>query len=125
MFKIKLFEEIEIGDEFDWEDEEPNKYYLIKFRDNWSDEMNIYGFSVMTSEEWSKYSNTLKNHKNRFNYYIGTNEDVEYRNGNELLRRMNPKEINLNEYNFLKENFKSYDGIKFGFFPNLEILEDW
>lgn len=50
---------------------------LVKFKDNWADEMDIEGFFVTTREDWENRVTLLKdNFPYGLTYGIGTNEDI-------------------------------------------------
>lgn len=68
---------------------------LVKFEDNWADEMNVEGFNIFTKEEWETFKTKLENKQSEFQVCIGTNEELEYSNGNDCLRHMTVSEISI------------------------------
>lgn len=61
---------------------------LIKYSDNWADEMDLEGLFICSSEEWEGYKESVKKYfevNSSYTYYVGTNEEVEYNSANELL----------------------------------------
>lgn len=56
-------------------------YLFIKYNDNWSDEMDISGFALVTSENWDRILGDVRDYLNRKQYWtygVGTNEEIEY-----------------------------------------------
>lgn len=61
---------------------------LITYSDNWTDEMDLDGLFVCSSDEWEKYKETVKKYfesNDSYTYYVGTNEEIEYNTAKELL----------------------------------------
>lgn len=61
---------------------------LIKYSDNWADEMGLEGLFVCSSDEWEAYKETVKKYfesRDSYIYYVGSNEDIEYNSADELL----------------------------------------
>lgn len=106
------------------------KYKLVKFDDNWADEMDISGYIIMESDKWEKIENNLKNYKDRIYVGFGTNEDNDYRNGKEFLNTIDVKNITEEEIKTLKKLLGSeYGNTSFSYaFENVdegdEIGED-
>jgi hypothetical protein len=53
------------------------KMYLIKFDDNWCDEMDIDGHCVITEKTYLSLQEATK-YNPEFTFYIGSNEEIEY-----------------------------------------------
>ncbi len=54
---------------------------LIKFSDNWADEMDIDGTAIKTEAEYEKYINAAKKafeHEDVIYFGVGSNEGIEY-----------------------------------------------
>lgn len=51
---------------------------LVRFTDNWADEMNIDEFCIMSLDMWNRYYKAVKSLSNDFEVYFGTNESNEY-----------------------------------------------
>jgi hypothetical protein len=118
---------------------ENSKYVLVKYCDNYADEMDIYGFIALLEEEWKAYKTKLKKiyGTKTYTHSFGTNEQIDYRNINELFDRCVAKSISQSEYEFLLKNFNQlylddYDGenfktekevVEYGHFPFL--TNDW
>jgi hypothetical protein len=63
------------------------KYYLIKSKLNWDDEMALEGFDILTEEELEKTKSTLKQVEETRTCYIGSNEELDI-SPNEVLDDM-------------------------------------
>ena len=66
-------------------DKETN-YYLVKFYDNWADEMYIEGFDIITKEEKKQFDKAI-NEDLVFpvEVYFGTNEENTYESAEDVL----------------------------------------
>lgn len=92
------------------------KKYLIKFSDNWADEMDIDSFVLMDQEWKDEYFNRLKNdfeerlkEKDYFCLNFGSNQGIEYEKFDELMRCFTVIEISQEEYDTIEKLFgKSY-----------------
>lgn len=118
---------------------------LVKFRDNWADEMDVYGSRVMTKEDWEKYIhiatecfqdyyNHIENEnqnddsdvENYWDEYgsiefcIGSNESIEYMSVAAFKSCFTVVEITDNEAEVLMKCGLD----NFGFFPE-EVFEEW
>ena len=93
---------------------------LLQWDSNWADEMDIYGFSLMDKEDWIEYKNYLQNLKKGFYFYIGSNEGIEYSNGQELLSEITVTEISDREAATVEKLF----GGEGGFTDFLTVDED-
>ena len=66
---------------------------LVKYQDNWADEINVFGFSVFDSrEEYDEYIGYLTSEM-PFNKYIGSIEEIEYITAEQLLSTLTVIEI--------------------------------
>lgn len=118
-----------------------NIQLLVKFKDNWADEIDICGCAVMSEEEWYKYVTIAKDYfdsmdKIDFNkvtddddwlsdvstlsFVIGSNEWIEYESFDELMNCFTISVLTDEQAEFLKANgFERY-----GFFPD-DIFDEW
>jgi hypothetical protein len=62
-----------------------SKFYLLKYSDNWADEMDIDGHAVLTSEEYNEFNSKVDELEYLW-FSVGTNEDIEYES-NESIKR--------------------------------------
>ena len=89
---------------------EEQKYKLVQFSDNWADEMDIEGFVIITDKQWKDFKTKVKGFKKELCIAFGSNESNDYNNGEDLLTKINVKNITEDEANILKKLFgKSYD----------------
>jgi hypothetical protein len=101
-----------------------NKNYLIKWESNWADEMDVSGFVVATEKELDEWKTILKNRKTGFMFYIGTNEELYYDSGKQLLSECKIKEITKEEAVVLKKLFKEQFGFMEFWYYVLEWMEE-
>jgi hypothetical protein len=78
---------------------------LITWDTNWADEMDIAGFKIVTETEANEFKEKLKNNKDWFTICIGTNEDIEYGSGKDLLSELKFKKITEEEEIIIKKFF--------------------
>lgn len=119
------------------------KFYLLKFRDNWADEMDVSGFVVYDEDEYKAWLDKIPNRK--FSYGIGTNEEIEYSSKGEFLNSVAVATTNLTseEVQFFFKFFRhpstkciGYDSeagefkriersteVSYGFFPDFNWIE--
>lgn len=120
-----------------------NDFLLVKYEDNWADEMNISGFKIFTKEHFDNWKEYWKEclSKETYIFGIGTNEEIEYEDSNEFFSRFTVGEISGDEAKTYYKHFgsidevmvhwngRNYDGVikipicEFGFFPPIEIDE--
>jgi len=74
---------------------------LVKWADNWADEMDLAGHFVTERAEWDQIAKALGNYTNEMIYCVGTNEDIEYEDGTEALSRFTVTDITEDEYDTL------------------------
>ncbi len=91
---------------------------LIIFEDNWADEMDIYGFSIMSQEKWKYKVNETNNTTFPREVYFGTNEFNIYETPDEFLSRFKVKHLKTAEFQILIKLF----GREFGKFLVIEGL---
>lgn len=89
-------------------------YYLIKYRDNWADEMDIYGFTLVSSlqDKESLLDDALDawEETEEAEYSVGTNEQIWYEDIEDVRRAYTVVEIPEDEYNTLRKHFGAYWG---------------
>lgn len=103
-------------------------YYLVKYSDNWADEMDIEGFAVFTQKEFCDFSNAIEEIMNlikngkTYTYWFGTNEGVEYDHVNYFLKSFEIKTIDALSYSLISGNICNNDHV-YGFFPFDDMLD--
>lgn len=103
---------------------EKNELVLIKWDSNWADEMSIDGFIITSKSSADSFKKQLKECKYSFEVYVGTNEDIEYGSGEELLNELTFKKITEEEANVIKKFFGGSGGHT-EFWSALDYLEEW
>ena len=98
------------------------KRFLVKYSDNWADEMDIDGCVVITEEQYNKIQENLKSFK-PFTFSIGTNEEIEYETLSSLKRKLEFLEIAEEEYSVI-EKLELEDMGFAGRLVNWYLLED-
>jgi hypothetical protein len=104
--------------------------WLVKLAENWADEMDIEGFSVMSTGDFTLWAQTVEtvakkiDEGHRFEWYFGTNEWIGWENGEDFKKIFNCEVISNEEANILKrlllEGMASY-----GLFPSGETMTYW
>lgn len=70
---------------------------IIKWDSNWADEMDIQGFVIVDAKAAKEFKDQLKTVKNGFTVCIGTNEDIEYSNGKDMLSDLTFEDLSEDE----------------------------
>lgn len=97
---------------------------LLKWSTNWADEMDIEGYILTSKDKSDDWKKKLKTVDFSFSLQIGTNEDIEYSSGEDLISEVSLKNITDEEYTTLKKYFGMQGGHT-EFWDGLEyILED-
>lgn len=104
--------------------------WLVKLADNWADEMDIEGFSIMSTGDFTQWARTVEevakriDEGHRFEWYIGTNEWIDWESGAEFKNAFNCEVISDEEAEIIKrlllEGMASY-----GLFPSGEDMTYW
>lgn len=72
------------------------EYELIKFYDNWSDEMDIYYFCLRPEGFFEKFEEVVNEYfkfEDSLELHIGSNEEITYRSASEVLNSFEAKNI--------------------------------
>lgn len=97
-------------------------YYLVKYNDNWADEMDINGFALFTEEEHDEFISMvnkicdLLRAGETFEYYIGTNEFIIHDYEPYFADSFKIHSISPLAYEFIRDNMCDGGSI-YGFFP--------
>lgn len=117
------------------------QFYLLKYDSNWAGEMDINGFIVYDKDEYNEWLSKIP--KRSFEFGIGTNETIEYRNKAELLKEVKVTVLTAEEVTFFYKFFASnsvkcidWDNkakqfarietkpiAQYGFFPDLDYFD--
>lgn len=98
------------------------KHFILKYNDNWADEMDISGFAVMTESERDEYFAVFKkvfDTNEYYSFFVGTNEEIEYNTLEDFTNAFEMSEITEEE----AKVFSKFFGNEFGFFPTAEYVE--
>ena len=88
-----------------------NKNYLVIFDGNYADEFDVSGFDIKSGSTLSKIFDNLENYDDRISIYFGTNEDLEFESGQELLDSLTITELSDSDKEVLKRLFGGAFGI--------------
>lgn len=86
-----------------------SEFVLVKFEDNWADEMDVHGFKIYEIEEWTELKVKIAKLNRKMEFCIGTNEELEFKNGKAILKSMTEYKITENEKKFLENIFGNKD----------------
>ena len=104
---------------------EEDAKYLVTASPNWADEFDFNEFMVMSGEDLKNFTEKLSKYEDSIEWYFGTNEEMSYSNGAEMLEEITWEKISDEEGDILDKLFGgSFDG-GCGFFSNAsEIISD-
>lgn len=104
--------------------------WLVKLADNWADKIDIEGFSIMSTGQFTQWAKTIEevakkiDEGHSFEWYIGTNEWIDWESGKDFKEAFSCEVITDEEANILKrlllEGMASY-----GLFPSGETMTYW
>lgn len=99
--------------------------YLVRFEENWADEMDIYAFAVFSAKEYRCWRHVVARlekamEKAVFTYSFGTNEEQDYDTFAEFDQCFTVKPITNDQANTIRDAF----GISeyYGQFPTIDTL---
>lgn len=93
-------EDVKIG-----EDVPDDCHVLVKWDGNWADEMDLSSFCVFDGPSWNAYRKELEDHDMEMELYIGTNEELSFDNGKDLLSEMSVQFITAEEAEVINKLF--------------------
>ena len=90
-----------------------NKFILVKFNDDWADEMTIQGFWCGLKSEWDDYKTnvlptftfTAPPYGNPIDIAIGDNQFVGYYNATEYLAKLTEVLLSDTQFRYFKKIF--------------------
>lgn len=102
---------------------------LVTYNSNWADEMDISAFRIFDKPDWDAIEKFAKEYKNEICVCIGTNEEVEFTDGNDWLSKMEVKVITDKDANIIEKHIGDsfgFDNIidKVAFMPEDDISEE-
>ena len=108
-----------------WWEKMDSDCYLVRFEENWADEMFIYGFATFTADEYSNWSHVMFRLREAmkqavFTYVFGTNEEQDYEDFEEFLSCFTVKVIPAEHAEILRDMFSINE--YYGEFPTVDYL---
>ena len=107
--------------------------WLVKLNDNWADEMDVQGFSIMSSADFVQWARTVErvareiDAGHSFEFFIGTNEWIDWDSGRQFKDAFSCDVIEDFEAEALKRLLIGESRV-YGVFPTIEemtyFLED-
>lgn len=107
--------------------------WLVELADNWADEMDIEGFSIMSESDFAQWAKTVKEVAKKidkgynFEWYIGTNEWINWEDGTSFKEAFTCEVITDEEAEVLRR-LLLHEFASYGLFPSGEdmayFLED-
>ena len=97
--------------------------WLIKFIDSWADEIDIEGFSVMSTGQFTQWARTVEEVAKKiddgysFEWYVGANEWIDWKTGKDFKEAFSCDVITDKEAEVLKCFLLEGYG-RYGFFPS-------
>lgn len=101
------------------------QYYLVKFADNWADEMDLDGFRIMNDKQLDEFTKGIRNIKNfPLEIYFGTNEYIPYENQEQIMRTIKIQPLTAGEKALFDRSFPQAAKWGYGHFPSFEDYAD-
>lgn len=104
--------------------------WLVKLADNWADEMDVEGFSIMSTDQFTQWAKTVEevakkiDEGHNFEWYIGTNEWIDWEDGKSFKEAFTCEVITDEEVEVLKR-LLLHEFASYGMFPSGEDMTYW
>ena len=104
--------------------------WLVKLCDNWTDKMNIEGFSIMPTGQFTQWARTVEEVAKKidegrsFEWYFVTNEWIDWKTGKDFKEAFSCEVITDEEAEVLKR-LLLYEFASYGIFPSGEAMTYW
>lgn len=76
-------------------------HVLVQTHENWADEMDIYGYRILTFKQYEKRIEELQEEfeeaEGAYMWWIGTNEEIEYENFQQFFDTLTVTELTAEE----------------------------
>ncbi len=96
-------------------------FWLVKYKDNWADEMDLDGFRVMDKKELDEFVKNIGALKNfPFEVYFGTNQGVEFESVKDIMKAFKFVPLTTFDMQCLKQFFPEAARWGYGMFPEFE-----
>lgn len=96
------------------------KQVLVKYDDNWADEMDVTGHKVISEDAWNKFLELVDKIEFPITIGVGSNEEIDYDTKEQLLGAFSVVEVTTEFAHSWKYYFNDYS---FGEFPLSQIVE--
>lgn len=96
------------------------KKFLVKFEDNWADEMDINSHLVMSESEVEAYKKLVRESEYPFELFVGTNQNIDYDSAEEFLACLTFIEVSEEDVLVLEK----LDLLEVGDFPTEDYFEE-
>lgn len=111
-----------------WEKDPSTDCYLVRFEENWADEMDVYGFAIFTTEEYNDWCKAMVRLSEAmkhavFNYSFGTNEEQEYEDFEEFFKCFTAKVLPAEHAEMFRGAFDT--DAYYGQFPTTDDLNNY
>ena len=103
---------------------------LVKLYDNWADEMDIEGFSIMSTGQFTQWAKTVEEVAKKidegrsFEWYFRTNDWINWDSGKDFKEAFSCEVITDEEAEVLKR-LLLYEFASYGIFPSGEAMTYW
>lgn len=104
--------------------------WLVKLTDNWADEMDLEGFSIMSTGQFTQWAKTVEEVAKKidegrsFEWYFGINEWIDWNSGKDFKEAFNCEVITDEEAEVLKR-LLLHEFSGYGIFPSGEAMACW
>lgn len=102
--------------------------WLVKLADNWADEKDIEGFSIMSTSDFILWAQTVAavakkiDEGHSFEWYIGTNEWIDWESGDDFKEAFACEVITDKDAAVLKRLLLQ-EFVSYGLFPRIEDMQ--
>ena len=104
--------------------------WLIKFTGNWEYEMDVEGFSIMSTGQFTQWAKTVEevakkiDEGHSFEWYFSINEWIDWNSGKDFKEAFNCEVITDEEAEVLKR-LLLHEFASYGLFPSGEAMTYW
>jgi hypothetical protein len=106
---------------FDRSGPTPKTFHLVKYNDNWADEMDLDGFRLMERIEYKEFVKDIKAIKSfPLEVYFGTNQFVIFESVEDIMKSLKFETVTEDEFALLTALFPQAARWGYGMFPEFE-----
>lgn len=104
--------------------------WLIKFTGNWEYEMDVEGFSIMSTGQFTQWAKTVEevakkiDEGHSFEWYFSINEWIDWNSGKDFKEAFSCEVITDEEAEVLKR-LLLHEFVSYGLFPSGEAMTYW